>query len=262
MKQGTNMKNYFAGLLLSGFLLFANIASATSLQNFSGNYTGKLGSKTDVVFSLKNNSGKLSGFYYYEKIGTEIKLIGQVINGIATIYELDYQNVKKAKITGKLTQNSFKGTWESLSSKKVFPVQLISTNKSIPMLPNNLVGVYKVAEEDQCAMSITISKSKGEYVYHFKSSTRNLNGKVTFSRSLNENLVYINFYGIEWDEDSGDVTKDDDDEDSSADRVLPTVVQGLLSDGKITIQNTGNAMNRYVKIGECDLKYINLIRVK
>jgi hypothetical protein len=44
------------------FLVFANSVSATILQNFNSNFTGKLGSKTEVVFSLKNNNGKLSGF--------------------------------------------------------------------------------------------------------------------------------------------------------------------------------------------------------
>ncbi len=256
------MKNHFAGLLFLGFLVFANSGSATILQNANLNFTGKLGSKIEVVFSLKNKSGKLSGFYYYEHVGLEIKLAGDVINGKATIYELDDQNVKKAKITGTFAQGGFNGKWESLSSKKVYPIQLIPTSKTIPTLPINLIGNYQVDEDDKCALSITISKSKGGYHYHFKSATRNLNGKVTFSRSLDENLVYVDFHGIEWDEDSGDVTKNDDGESSSENDNLPTVVQGLLSDGEILIQNTGNAMNRYVKIGECDLKYIHLKRVK
>lgn len=255
------MKSYFLGILLLGFLQLADIESATSLNSFSSNFTGQLGNKTDVFFSLKNNNGKLSGFYYYEKIGIEIKLVGEIINGLAIIYELDYQNVKQAKITGKLTQSSFRGAWESLSSKKVFPIQLKSTNKSMPMLPNDLLGAYKVEEQNKCALNINITKNKGQYFYHFKNLKRDLKGKVTFSRSLEENLVYINLHGIEWEEDSGDVTNEDD-EHSSADRELPTIVQGLLSDGEILIQNTGNAMNRYVKISQCDLKYIHLKRVK
>lgn len=256
------MKNHFPVLLFLCFLIFTHHVSATNLQDFNSTFTGKLGSKTDVVFSLQNTKGKLSGFYYYENIGTEIRLSGEVINGIAIIYELDYQNLKKAKITGRFTQSGFNGKWESLSSKKVYPVQLTPTGKTIPMLPNYLIGNYQVDEQDKCALSMIISKSKGEYHYHFKSSTRNINGKVTFSRSLDEKLVYINFHGIDWDEDSGDVTKSDDEESSSKNDSLPTVVQGLLSDGGVVIQNTGNAMNRYVKIAECDLKYIHLKRVK
>lgn len=256
------MKNYLSSSIFTALLLLANIVFGASFPNFNANYIGKLGTKTNVVFNLKNSNGKLSGFYYYEKIGTEIKLVGEITNGLAIIYELDYQNIMQAKITGKLTQSGFSGTWESLSSKKVFPIQLKSTSKPIPTLPNNLAGSYKVEEQNKCPLSISITKSKGEYRYQFKSATRSLNGKVTFSRSLDENLVYIDFHGIEWDEDSGDVTNDDDEESSWGNDNLPTVVQGLLSDGEIAIQNTGNAMNRYVKIGECDLKYIHLKRVK
>lgn len=254
------MKNYFSGLLHLGLFMLANILSAT--ENFSGNFIGKLGSKTEVVFSLKNSNGKLTGFYFYDKIGIEIKLVGEVINGNATIYELNYQNAKQAKITGKLTQSSFNGKWESLLSKKTLAVQLNATNKTIPTLPNNLIGMYNLDEQDKCDLSINIIKSKGEYRYQFKSATRNLSGKVTFGRSLDENLVYINFHGIEWDEDIGDVTKDDDRSNYPRNDNLPTVIQGLLNDDEIAIQNTGNAMNRYVKIGECDLKYIYLKKVK
>lgn len=255
------MKNYLTRSILIALLLLANTVFGASFQNFNGNYIGQLANKTDVVFSLKHSNGKLSGFYYYEKIGIEIKLVGEIKNDLAIIYELDYKNAKQAKITGKLTQSGFSGKWESISSKKVFPIQLKPTSKPIPMLPNNLIGIYKVEEQDQCALSISITKSKGEYRYQFKSNTRTLNGKVTFSRSLEENLVYIDFHGIEWDEDSGDVTKDNDGESSSGNDNLPTVVQGLLNNGEIAIQNTGNAMNRYVKIGECDLKYIYLKRI-
>lgn len=241
--------------------LLVNFVYGALPQNFNNNYTGKLGLKTDIVLSLKNTNGKLSGFYYYEKIGTEIKLEGEITNGVAIIYELDYQNIKRAKITGKFASSSFNGKWESFSSKKTFPVQLTLTNKQIPTLPHQLIGTYKVDEKYNCALSINIIKRKGEYHYQFKSVNRNLNGKVTFSRSLDEKLIYIDLHGIEWDEDSGDVTKDDG-EESTASNELPTVVQGLLSDGEISIQNTGNAMNRYVKIGECDLKFIYLKRVK
>lgn len=252
------MKNVFLALLVGTFLS-ANHVSARPLQTFSRNYTGKLGNKTEVVFSLKNSNSKLNGFYYYDKIGIEIKLSGEIKNGIATIYELDDQNAKRAKITGKLSQNGFRGTWENLSTKKILSLQFMSLDKAIPMFPINIIGNYRVDEQDQCALSISITKSRGEYFYHFKNLKRDLKGKITFNRSISENLVYINFHGIEWEEDSGDVTKDND-ESSAADRVLPTVVQGLLSKGEILIQNTGNAMNRYVKISQCDLKYINLKR--
>ncbi|RZL34337.1 MAG: hypothetical protein EOO96_10150 [Pedobacter sp.] len=229
------MKNYFAPLLLiSLFLSINSVLASKETQNFNTNFTGKLGSKTDVVFSLKNSNGKLSGFYFYDKIGVEIKLIGEIVNGNATIYELNDQNIKQAKITGKFSKNSFNGKWESLSSKKVFPLQLRSTSKTIPLLPKSLIGAYNVYEESKCDLNINITKSKGEYFYHFKSSKRTLKGKVTFSRSLDENLVYINFHGIEWDEDSGDVSKDDDGASYSGNENLPTVAAAIVAPFALT----------------------------
>lgn len=240
------------------FCWSGNTFSAVSVvQNFNNVYTGTLNNKNEVVFSLKNTGGKLSGFYYYNKIGVEISLIGELASGTATIYELDYQGKKQAKITGQLSAQGFTGKWESLTARKVLPLKFKQTNKSIPNFPKNLVSTYVTIEND-CAISINISKIKNEYFYHFKSKARTLKGKVTFSRSLDENLVYINFNGIEWAENSGDVT--DGEENAPSKDYLPTVVQGLLNEGEIIIQNYGNALNRYVKLDDCGEKYIHLKR--
>lgn len=118
-----------------------------------------------------------------------------------------------------------------------------------------MVGIYN-SDYTQCKLSIDITKIKNEYLYNFNSKSRKFEGKVTFSRSLEEHLVYINFIGIKWAEDHGDVTNEANTNRPNGD--LPAVVQGLLDDGEIIIQNYGNAMNHYLKIGECDFKYIDL----
>ena len=41
---------------------------------------------------------------------------------------------------------------------------------------------------------------------------------------------------------------------------LPKDIEGVLYKDEITIQNSGNAMNYYVKFAECDLKYIHLTK--
>ncbi|MEO5911397.1 MAG: hypothetical protein ABIP95_10945 [Pelobium sp.] len=253
------MKNY----LISFFFLFASFYSAENSfsavkqnQTLAQTYIGKLDNKTDVVFSIKNSNGKLTGFYYYDKIGVEIKLSGTIVNGIATIFELDHQNKKQAKITGKLSNNDFTGKWESLSTKKSYALQLKLSPYAIPALPINLLGNYNT----DCNLSISIAKNNGGYFYNFKSNTRTLKGKVTFGRSLEENLVYINFIGIKWAEDDGDISNELNADKSSGD--LPTVVQGLITDEEIVIQNYGNAMNHYLKIGECDIKYLHLKKDK
>ncbi|MBC8984960.1 hypothetical protein H9X96_04135 [Pedobacter sp. N36a] len=235
----------------------ANLAEV----DFNKNFVGTINRKIDVVFSLKSVNGKVAGFYYYDKIGVEINLTGTIINGEVLLYELDHQHIKKAKITGKLLKNTFIGRWEDLSTKKDFPIQLQGTNKSIPSLPKNLVGTYKFDSESGCPLTIKISKMNGAYGYSFKSSIRTLKGKVTFSRSLDEKLVYINFNGIEWEDNTGAISDDDLDEEPKATMNLPTSVGGLLSDGEINIQNSGNSMNAYLKIGECSAMYIPLKRV-
>ena len=40
----------------------------------------------------------------------------------------------------------------------------------------------------------------------------------------------------------------------------PEEIQRVIYENKITIQNYGNAMNYYVKPGDCDIKYIYLNR--
>lgn len=255
-------------LFLVAFLSIFNAGKASfgmgknrlTTLDFNQNFVGTINHKIAVVFSLKSLNGKISGFYYYDKIGVEINLTGTINNGELLLYELDNQNVKSAKITGKLLKNTLIGRWEDLSTKKSFPIQLQETRKSIPALPKTLVGTYKFDAESGCPITIKISKINGAYVYHFKSSVRTLKGKVTFSRSLDEQLVYINFNGIEWEDNTGAISDEDLDVEPKETN-LPTSVGGLLSDGEITIQNSGNSMNAYLKIGECSAKYIQLKRV-
>lgn len=230
-----------------------------ALVDFNKTFIGTLNNKIDVVFSLKNTNGKITGFYYYGKIGVEIKLTGSITDGNVLLYELDYQNIKKAKITGQVLKSIFSGQWEDLSTRKHFPIQLKETSKSIPPLPRAIAGTYKLNKETGCNLTIEISKSKGAYSYHFKSRTRTLKGKVTFIRSLEEKVVYINFNGIEWEDNRGDISRDGPDDEPKETEYLPTSVEGLLSDDEIIIQNYGNAMNSYTKLGECsDEKYIHL----
>ncbi|TDG36462.1 hypothetical protein EZJ43_08055 [Pedobacter changchengzhani] len=248
------MRIFFASLFILP-ISFCSAENSFSAGKETENFIGKLNNNIDVVFSLINNGGKLTGFYYYDKIGIEIKLIGETVNGKTVLYELNNQNKKQAKITGTLTKNGFDGKWESLSTKKALILTLKPTNKPIPALPKNFVGAYSFYEKP-CKLDIVITKNDNGYFYNFDSTTRTLKGKVTFSRSLLENLVYINFNGIEWAEDDGDISNEPDKDEPNAD--LPTVIQGLLGENEIIIQNYGNAMNHYLKVGECDVKYIHL----
>ncbi|MFT3795270.1 hypothetical protein [Flavobacterium sp.] len=135
---------------------------------------------------------------------------------------------------------------------------------------DTISGFYKTEkdslETEECPFSIRIYKEKGSYRYHLLTNLRNLSGKVSFDRG-ESNEVYLVFEGVEWDEYEGDITNETDEDESNDDEtkeelVLPTEVEAFLGKDTLTIQNTGNAMNYYVKIGECGRKFIHLIKQK
>lgn len=70
--------------------------------------------------------------------------------------------------------------------------------------------------------------------------------------------MYLTLKNIEWSENEG--ISDDGGEPIEDDIGLPQEIQGELYKNEIAIQNYGNSMNYYVKFGECDLKYIHLIK--
>ncbi|MFV0470407.1 MAG: hypothetical protein ACK5L7_00005, partial [Paludibacteraceae bacterium] len=69
---------------------------------------------------------------------------------------------------------------------------------------------------------------------------------------------YLTLKNIEWSENEGALDEEGEQVDDSVE--LPKEIQGVLYKNEITIQNTGNSMNYYVKIAECDQKYIHLIK--
>ncbi|RZL39514.1 MAG: hypothetical protein EOO96_00450 [Pedobacter sp.] len=230
---------------------------STSLN--TTNYIGFINKKLNVVLSLTQSGNKLSGYYYYDKIGVNIKLTGEVIGESIKLTEINEQGKNVAKFSLTPKGENLIGTWQSFNSNQVLVVQLQQTEKQIPQLPTQILGDYNYKNESGCKITISITKSNKGYHFYYQTAKRQLKGSVTFSRDLGTEQVYINLHGIEWAEDSGDVTKDDD---INEDRALPTVVQGLLDSKEIVIQNTGNAMNYYVKLNDCDEKFIHLKKWK
>ncbi len=218
-------------------------------------FVGQINEKLKVVFQLQEVNGEVSGTYFYEKTGLEIPVEGVLHDNVLVLYELDYSRTKTAKITGKLNQREFSGTWESLTSKKTFPITLAETDKKVRPLPAAMEGVYK-NDGSGCMMTLEIRKVRGEYQYVLQTTQRELKGRITFYRSLDENANYINLEGIQWAENNGDVSNEEDSDDPK-DLPLPTGIEGMLDDNEITIQNSGNAMNSYLKLQDCDEKYIH-----
>jgi hypothetical protein len=82
-------------------------------------------------------------------------------------------------------------------------------------------------------------KDKVAYYYQLNTNKRKAKGKIYFYRSLYEKSNYIIFDGLMCDEGC-------------------TKIEGLCYENTIAIQNYGNAINQYTKLGECDKKYIEL----
>jgi len=107
---------------------------------------------------------------------------------------------------------------------------------------NSITGVYETAKEDSgsCPIKIIIKRQKTQYYYQIITNRRNKKGKVLLDKS---DAQYITFKGLPADENNGDL-------------------QGILSNHEILIQNTGNAMNQYTRLSECDKKYIRLVKIR
>jgi len=106
-------------------------------------------------------------------------------------------------------------------------------------------GLYKGTS---CKMSILIKAEKQGFSYHLITSKRNLKGTA---------LIGINGDGHQ--KQYFVQLKDTSMDEPSELRKNPYISFSLSAD-TITMQNTGNSMNYYVQLQECDEKYITLVK--
>ena len=223
-----------------------------------GSYKGKIGSNLETAFHLDNNDGHISGFYYYKKIGIDIKVVGTVVADSLLAYELNYKNDTLAIIKGKIEDSAINGVWVNAKNKKEYPLLITKTTKNITPLPEGIEGAYY---NDMCNLTLTFTKSKGEYYYTYQSNERSLKGKINFYR---EEDLYMTLTEIEYAEDYFDVALFEEDPEKEKEYAkLKEIgkrrvgVECYYSPDELTIQNYGNAMNYYVKLNDCSEKYIH-----
>jgi hypothetical protein len=96
-------------------------------------------------------------------------------------------------------------------------------------------GVYKTSAESACQLSITITKQGQDYNYQLTYNSKTYTGKMIIEKQENE--IYFSMDG-----------KIEENEAKS--------VGGQFIDGKIMIQNYGNAMNEFQLFKTCDEKYL------
>ena len=225
-----------------------------------GDFNGKIAKNLDVKFHLENNKGNVSGFYYYVKNGEDIQLVGTVVNQKLELYELTYTNDTLARIEATITDSMITGKWINTKTKAKHNLQLRKARKEVLPLPNNITGTYK---EENCNLTLIISKAKGDYFYKYISDERTLKGKVSFVRGED---IYLTLANIEYAEDYFDLSLPEEDEKSAEYEKLKKIgkrqmgVDCFLDKNEIIIQNAGNAMNYYVKLYDCDEKYIHLVK--
>ncbi|WP_025142147.1 hypothetical protein [Pedobacter jeongneungensis] len=136
---------------------------------------------------------------------------------------------------------------------------LVKTTSSIKKNIFPIEGKYVIQKDDSsCEISLVLFYKRDQLVYKLTTNTRTLTDKAKIELNEAKDGYYLTLTNIEWSENEGALN--DEGEPIDPDITLPTEVQGLLQKNQITIQNAGNSMNYYVQIGECDAKYIQLIK--
>lgn len=123
----------------------------------------------------------------------------------------------------------------------------------------NIEGNYNIEEnESDCKMQLELYYKNKQLHYQLVTNTKKYADKAILELNEKKDGYYITFKNIEWSEDEGAL--DNEGEPIVKERTLPQDIQSVMYKNEITIQNSGNAMNYYIKIGDCDLKFIKLIK--
>ncbi|MGX7666708.1 hypothetical protein [Flavobacterium pedocola] len=123
----------------------------------------------------------------------------------------------------------------------------------------NIEGIYLTTENEiECQIKLEIFKENETLKYKFKTPKKDLTGEVSVSLNEKKDGYYLSLKGIQWSEYEGTIEYDENGEEIENEYELPKDLKGILYENQIVIQNTGNSMNYYVQLAECDLKYIYL----
>lgn len=137
----------------------------------------------------------------------------------------------------------------------------VNTRQSSTASPD-ISGAYKEMDDDGetegCGITLNIDKAASGYSYHLKQDTISYSGKLTVTHDADK-ITFLVFEGIKYAEYEGDISQKEDD-NSRPKLKSPVGIEGELDADTITIQNYGNSMNYYVKLGGCGVKYIRLVK--
>lgn len=144
--------------------------------------------------------------------------------------------------------------------------KIVTVTLEKPFDKKLIEGTYETkTEENDCQLSLQITKTKSGYSYFLKTKTRQIKGTATF-KIQKYGEKYLILEGIKWDEYEGDISHEEendsisDSETSSKELEIPVGIEASYVKDTLTIQNYGNSMNSYTKLSECGRKYILLIK--
>jgi hypothetical protein len=133
----------------------------------------------------------------------------------------------------------------------------IENSSSTETLLFDIEGDYSFSDTlSKCDLTLVISNEIEYYEYKLTTPTRSLTGKISLEANKDDDTYNVLLNGIEWSEYYGAL--DDNSEPMDQNVSLPIGLEGTLGENEITIQNYGNAMNSFLQLGECDVKYIHL----
>ena len=145
-------------------------------------------------------------------------------------------------------------------NRNIDSLQNVAHYADIEDLLFDITGNYTLPEDKvtDCKFFLSLFFKNGTLKYDIQINTKKHSSNAEIVLNERADGYYITFKDIEWSEYLGAI--DPEGTNSEEDLELPRNIQGVLYKDEITIQNSGNAMNYYVKFGECDLMYIHLIK--
>lgn len=133
------IRNKSAGTIALILILIVHalpaLAAKDDVKLWENHYYGILGANTQIsAYFTGRSEGVISGAYRYVRIGTPIRVSGQLkSNGEFDLLEISTKKTKENKhepVTGRLTGafdrsfDTIKGTWASPDGQKTFPISL------------------------------------------------------------------------------------------------------------------------------------------
>jgi hypothetical protein len=135
---------------------------------------------------------------------------------------------------------------------------LIDSNKNEDPVAGIYATIMDSNNANDCKLIIELVKSQGNYLFTLKTNSRNVKGKAKLVTNQSGEK-YVVLEDIPWDEYEGDISNEEDTM-RTKEIEIPKGIDFLYDKDTLTIQNYGNTMNYYTKLGECGAKFIQLVK--